>query len=71
LRRFAGLALAAREFPESGQVAAFGAARQQDAAAGVGDDAGDDLDDLLLSLRRQGEVGRGLRGVRWSHVNKA
>ena len=39
-----GFALAAGEFPQAGQVAAFGAAREQDAAARVADDAGDDVD---------------------------
>lgn len=42
---FAGLAFAAWEFPQSSQVATFGAAREQDAAGGVGDDACDDVDE--------------------------
>ena len=37
-------------------------ARQQDAAARIADDAGDDVDDVLLPLPRKGEVGRGLSG---------
>jgi hypothetical protein len=43
--RFVGFALAAGEFPEAGEVAALGAAGEQDAAARVGDDPGDDFDD--------------------------
>ena len=44
LRRFARIDLAAREFPQTGEVATLGAARQQDAPAGVGDHASDDVD---------------------------
>src|SRR5690606_34142559 len=43
LRGLARLALAAREFPGAGEVAAFGAAREEDPAGGVGDDAGEDF----------------------------
>ena len=42
--RFVGLDLTARKFPQAGQVAALGAPRQQDAAEGVADDAGNDVD---------------------------
>ncbi len=42
--RLAGLALAAREFPQAGHVAVLGTAVEQDAATGVGDDAGHDMD---------------------------
>src|SRR3546814_4976501 len=41
---FAGFALAAGEFPEAGKIAAFGAAGEEDAAAGVGDGGGHDVD---------------------------
>src|SRR5690606_22948377 len=51
LGRFARLALAAGKFPEAGEVAVGGAARQQDAAAGVGDDGGEDFDRVQLRPR--------------------
>ena len=43
--RFARFALAAGKFPQAGQVAPFGATRQQDASARVLEDAGDDFDE--------------------------
>ena len=68
---FAGFDLAAGEFPQAGEVAADGAARQQDAAARVGDGGGDDVDDALLShghRRRSAPCARNRvnSSVRWS-----
>ena len=58
LGRFAGLVLAAREFPQARQIASFGAARQQDAATSVADDAGDDFD-VIAALASRGRFGLG------------
>lgn len=41
--RFAGLTLATREFPQARHVAGFCTTGQQDAPAGVGDHAGNDV----------------------------
>ena len=46
-RRLAGLALATGKLPQTGEVAALRAPRQQHAAASIADDPGDDFDDRL------------------------
>ena len=43
-RRLAGIALAARKFPETREVLAGGTLRDEHAAVRVADDAGDDVD---------------------------